>query len=167
MASILKVSQLQKPDGSTPTAADLGINDSGTLLQSRALIGSTGNLGLTSETYVDVDTFTITTRGDSSLIVFMDTQQYIKSVNTTNPAFRLLIDGVVQGGGNTTACPSWYHTWYGQNAARETQFNYFTTGVLPAGTHTMTIQAMRYNTGTITLAFQSAKQRYLLQEIAQ
>lgn len=33
MASILKVSQLQKPDGSTPTAADLGIDVAGSVVQ--------------------------------------------------------------------------------------------------------------------------------------
>ena len=33
MASILKVDQLQKPDGSTPTAADLGIDVAGSVVQ--------------------------------------------------------------------------------------------------------------------------------------
>lgn len=35
MASILKVDTLQKPDGSTPTAADLGIDVAGTIVQSK------------------------------------------------------------------------------------------------------------------------------------
>jgi len=46
MASILKVDQLQKPDGSTPTAADLGIDVAGSVLQ------------VISHTHVGVNQFT-------------------------------------------------------------------------------------------------------------
>jgi len=37
MASILKVDTLQKPDGSTPTAADLGIDVAGSVVQAKTL----------------------------------------------------------------------------------------------------------------------------------
>jgi hypothetical protein len=53
MASVLKVDQLQLSDGSTPTAGDLGIDTSGTVLQ---IVSSNQaqNLVTASTSYIDV-----------------------------------------------------------------------------------------------------------------
>ena len=52
MASILKVDTLQKPDGSTPTAADLGIDVSGSVVQVKQFTLGGGAMNTTSTSYV-------------------------------------------------------------------------------------------------------------------
>lgn len=165
MTSILKVDQIQTAAGGVPTAADLGINTSGTVLKTYALQGSSTDFAL-STTEVLFETINITTSGNSYLIWFIDTGQYIKTSTATNPYFRLYVDGVQQGDINTVNNSSWNHHWYGQNAARETQFNYFVSNTLSAGTHTCEIYASRYSTGTITLCYQARPMRFLVQEVA-
>ena len=166
MTSTLKVDQIQLADGSVPKAGDLGLNVSGSVLAVHTLQGQSSDFSVTSGNWVDLDTFSITTQGNSRLIWFMDTQQYIKSIANTNPSFQLVVDGVVAGSQNSANNARWFHNWYGQNAGREVQFNYFATDVLSSGSHTCKIQTNRYNSGTITLGFQSCPQRYLVQEIA-
>ena len=51
MTSIIKVDTLQKANGGTPTAADLGINTTGTVLQVQHNIFN-GNAGASTTTYV-------------------------------------------------------------------------------------------------------------------
>ena len=171
MASILKVDTLQKPDGSTPTAADLGIDVAGSVVATHKFISPTStDLVISSESFTEVDTFTLDVKRDNSImIIWVDTQQYIKSVQNTNLSMRLLVDGVAVGQETSRTeanQPGLFHVWYG-NTAREVLYNHYITQPLSKGTHTFKLDAFRYNTGTITLKYQNGAFRYLAQEIAQ
>ena len=61
MASIIKVDTLQKPDGSTPTAADLGIDVAGTVLQAHTF-EDTSTVQTSSGTWLVVGDFVSITR---------------------------------------------------------------------------------------------------------
>ena len=50
MTSIIKVDQIQKTDGSTPTIRDLAINDSGTVLQVKSFQQAVGQTQVTAST---------------------------------------------------------------------------------------------------------------------
>ena len=68
MTSIIKVDTLQKANGATPTAADLGINTTGSVLQ--VVNGTiTGNVGITTSSRVDVLSLSITPKFSSSKIL--------------------------------------------------------------------------------------------------
>jgi hypothetical protein len=67
MASILKVDQLQKPDGSTPTAADLGLNVAGSIVN--RVTQEVAIQNVTSTSYVDVATITYTPKAIGNLLV--------------------------------------------------------------------------------------------------
>ena len=70
MASILKVDQIQTAAGGTPTAADLGINTTGTVLQVvHQEYTSAG--GTTSTSYVDYASLSITPSSTSSKVLAM------------------------------------------------------------------------------------------------
>ena len=83
MSSILKVDQIQLSNGNTPTAGDLGLNDSGTVLQvvQNAVI-PTANFSVhsTSWTQLSIITPQITAKQANSKI-HVDVQGYILHVN--------------------------------------------------------------------------------------
>lgn len=73
MSSILKVDQIQLSNGNTPTAGDLGLNDTGTVLQ--VVTGEkSGYVNTTSSSYTDVGlSATITpTSTSSKILVFVN-----------------------------------------------------------------------------------------------
>ena len=73
MSSILKVDQIQLSNGNTPTAGDLGLNDTGTVLQ--VITGEkSGYVNTTSSSYTDVGlSATITpTSTSSKILVFVN-----------------------------------------------------------------------------------------------
>jgi hypothetical protein len=167
MTSILKVDQIQLADGTAPTAADLGFAG-GAVVKTHTLVSpSATDFSVTSSSYSDVDTFTLSTSGSTRLVWFFDTQQYIKSSANSNLQLRLTVDGTVVGTGGSAdiESPSFNHNWYGQNAGREIQFNYFVTPTLSAGSHTIKVQAASYLGVSLTLKYQSRGMRYLVQEI--
>jgi hypothetical protein len=100
MASILKVDTLQKPDGSTPTAADLGLDVSGSV----RLIGTKRTSDYITYNHPDTDTWqthaslNVNTISDSSMLMVRG-YYVIRTVNSTNLRFvtRLLVDGVSVG----------------------------------------------------------------------
>ena len=70
MASIIKVDQIQTAAGGTPTAADLGINTSGMVLQVQSGVYEGANTTVTSTSYVTTPlTATITPSATSSKIL--------------------------------------------------------------------------------------------------
>jgi hypothetical protein len=69
MTSIIKVDTLQKANGATPTAADLGINTTGTVLQVVQGVGSTGRQVYTSTSYFNLITASITPKFSTSKIL--------------------------------------------------------------------------------------------------
>ena len=74
MTSIIKVDTLQKANGATPTAADLGINTTGTVLQVVKSPISNTQIATSSSTHNEISTgyrVTITPKSTSSTIVWM------------------------------------------------------------------------------------------------
>ena len=106
MTSIIKVDQIQTAAGGTPTAADLGLNVSGTVLQ---VITSkpTSATAFTSGSYVDAAGFsvTITPKYSDSLIVISITAQTVVNNNASNTGhdFRL------QRAGTTIRSARWFN----------------------------------------------------------
>ena len=72
MSSIIRVDTLQKPDGSTPTAADLGIDVAGSVVQ--VVSSSFGYAWTTSTSYTDTGlSATITPKNANNKIIVMAT----------------------------------------------------------------------------------------------
>ena len=85
MTSIIKVDTLQKANGATPTAADLGINTTGTVLQVVENAFTSNNV-TSSTAYVASDiTATITPTSSSSKILIV-----ISTGGDTNDAGRII-----------------------------------------------------------------------------
>ena len=175
MTSILKVDTLQTAAGGVPTAGDLGIGvatadmPAGSIIATHTLASpANSQVGLASDAFSTVDTFTITTRANSKLAVWMDVPQFTKTTANTNLYFRLLVDGTSQGdhGYGSPNNSSWQHSWYGENSSRQVLYNHMVTNALTAGSHTINVQAARYSSGTIQLRYQGAVMRYHIQEIA-
>ena len=89
MSSILKVDQIQLSNGNTPTAGDLGLNTTGSILQFKKA-RTAGNAGVTtvniapttsqpyggivaSRTYGLAETLTITPKSSSSILYCVGT----------------------------------------------------------------------------------------------
>ena len=77
MSSILKVDQIQLSNGNTPTVGDLGLNDTGTVLQTKSTTKTDGWTS-TSSTYTDVTgmSVSITPTSTSSKILVMVNLNY-------------------------------------------------------------------------------------------
>lgn len=88
MASILKVSQLQKPDGSTPTAADLGLDIAGNVLQMKVInkTGYSQTQTTNAETAItNWGTHTFTkTKADSTIVCLV---KFFAHANASNPPY--------------------------------------------------------------------------------
>ena len=84
MASIIKVDQIQTAAGGTPTAADLGLNTTGSVLQ--VVSGSATNHSIygSSTTYMQSgDTITITPKSSSSkILVVFNTSGHLNTAQT-------------------------------------------------------------------------------------
>ena len=81
MASIIKVDQIQTAAGGTPTAADLGLNTTGTVLQvvsNRPT--SIQSLNTSSTSYTDIPGMAVTitpTSTSSSIFIIFDMHIYV------------------------------------------------------------------------------------------
>jgi hypothetical protein len=75
MTSIIKVDTLQKANGATPTAADLGINTTGTVLQVVSGSTSSETANSSTNTYADMGlALSITPTSSTSKILVMTSQ---------------------------------------------------------------------------------------------
>lgn len=164
--SILKVDTInEKTTGN-------GVAIPGHVVATHSFISSgTSEVAVASSSFATLDTFNLTVEQDNSIMVWwVDTQQYIKSTSSTNLNWRLQVDGVSVGADQSRLSANQAglnHVWYNQGTARETLYNHFVTPSLTAGSHTFTLDVLRYNTGTITLKYQGGAFRYFVQEIAQ
>ena len=97
MASIIKVDTIQTAAGGTPTAADLGINTTGNVLQ--VVEGSTYTITTTTgTTFVDSNIeATITPNFTSSKILIFASTTAAKSAHNTYLAFRFTRNGTSLG----------------------------------------------------------------------
>ncbi len=81
MSSILKVDQIQLSNGNTPTAGDLGLNDTGTVLQVKQQVYNTYST-FTSNSYTDTGiTLSITPKSTSSKILLLASIQVSNGTN--------------------------------------------------------------------------------------
>lgn len=166
MTSIIKVDQIQTAAGATPTAADLGINTTGTVLKTHYMKSPNNTqVAVTTGSWNTIDTLSVTTIGTSSrLVIFFDTGQFVKSSANANPGFRFLVDNVPIVL-NTEFGHHHWHIGYGSNSAREGHFGWYVSGLLSAGTHTILQQGEAYG-DSVTFKYQGRYQRYMIQEIA-
>ena len=166
MTSIIKVDQIQTAAGATPTAADLGINTTGTVLKTHYMKSPNNTqVAVTTGSWNTIDTLSVTTIGTSSrLVIFFDTGQFVKSSANANPGFRFLVDNVPIVL-NTEFGHHHWHIGYGSNSAREGHFGWYVSGLLSAGTHTILQQGGAYG-DSVTFKYQGRYQRYMIQEIA-
>jgi len=111
-----------------------------------------------------IDTLSVTTVGASSrLVIFFDTQQFVKGGANSNPNFLFSIDGT-DIPTNTEFGHHHWHIGYGSNAAREDHMGWYVSQTLSAGSHTIVQSTLAYN-DTITVKHQGRYQRYMIQEI--
>lgn len=166
MTSIIKVDTLQKANGATPTAADLGINVAGNVLKTHYMKSPNDTqVAVTTGAWNTIDTLSVTTIGASSrLVIFFDTGQFVKSSANANAGFRFLVDNVPIVL-NTEFGHHHWHIGYGSNSAREGHFGWYVSGLLSAGTHTILQQGEAYG-DSVTFKYQGRYQRYMIQEIA-
>ena len=97
MASILKVDQIQLPDGSAPTASDLGLNDAGRIInQETRLTPATSLNAGTSDVWYTVFTFTYTPVSDTSNIVIeLHTDAINGSASSSYVKAGIFVDGTL------------------------------------------------------------------------
>lgn len=110
MSSILKVDQIQLANGNTPTAGDLGINDTGTVLQVvTATNPATGFFTTSSTSYVthatNAPSATITPKATNSKILIQYTigMQHDGTGQILNSIFR-----AISGGATTNLAANTY-----------------------------------------------------------
>ena len=92
MTSIIKVDQIQNVAGGTPTAADIGLNVSGSVLQiqnTSTLLSGT----ISSTTPVDLLSISFTPKFDNSSLYIVVTHRWQESVNITNAGIAIVHDG--------------------------------------------------------------------------
>ena len=95
MTSIIKVDTLQKANGGTPTADDLGINTSGNVLQ----VGSgvfTGHMSIGSSAYTNVTNLSVTLTPKSTNSKFILCPSLSISCDYFSMGFRILRDNNTQ-----------------------------------------------------------------------
>jgi hypothetical protein len=95
MTSIIKVDTLQKANGATPTAADLGINTSGNVLQ----VGNglfTGHMSIGTYNYTNVTNLSVTLTPKSTNSIFILKPSLSISCNYFSMGFRILRDSNIQ-----------------------------------------------------------------------
>jgi hypothetical protein len=95
MTSIIKVDTLQKANGATPTAADLGINTSGNVLQvDNGLF--TGHMSIGTYNYTNVTNLSVTLTPKSTNSKFILKPSLSISCNYFSMGFRILRDSLIQ-----------------------------------------------------------------------
>jgi len=163
MTSIIKVDTLQKANGGTPTAADLGINTTGNVLQ----VGSgvfTGHMSIGSSAYTNVTDLSVTLTPKSTNSKFILCPSLSISCDYFSMGFRILRDSNIQSdyiasgvesriattahinpykSGDTTGSNSYQAFYMRGNYADNTSASDTTTPI------TWLIQAICYNGGAI------------------
>ena len=111
MSSILKVDQIQLSNGNTPTVGDLGLNDTGTVLQVVKQLGASGSPTSNSTSYVDEGIeATITPKFNNSIILVHAMTGDSNSGGYSHYRVRNITDNVNVANvpcGNFSASPQW------------------------------------------------------------
>jgi hypothetical protein len=113
------------------------------------------NRSVTGNTSTTLYTKTITTQGNTRLIMQLVTGQFVKSTSVTNLNIRWSMDGFYVTAGDQYLVTD--HIGYGANNFREQLVCTANTGTLSAGNHILRVFADSYGTHTITMNYQSAQ----------
>ena len=171
MASIIKVDQIQTAAGGTPTAADLGINTTGTVLQVVNGTSSPGDTSITANSWTDTSiTASITPSSTSSKIVVVFTFQYGMFKSGSGSSYgglRLLRDStVIYAAGSDSG--NLYTEGAGSGNQQYRIMSNMTYTDSPSTTSQVTykIQGRLYNGSQLTLHWSNMPFSYTLMEIA-
>lgn len=163
MASIIKVDQIQTAAGGTPTAADLGLNTSGSVLQVAVVKSNTSTSSSTAQSYLDIGlSIDFTPKSSSSLILiegFVGANLAVSNV-TAGYGSKLYIDGIVQTealgwlgcGSNVHQFSQFHHNANGSANDNYIQspFSRYGVGQLTAGTtYTIEHKVSSWNSNTV------------------
>ena len=164
MTSIIKVDQIQTTAGGAPTAADLGINVTGTILTSKTfrIPSSAYNMAVNSTDIVQWFSESFTTKRANSkvLITYHSGQIACPSPPASgeyNAKLTWSIDATGSGS-NMELYRDHNHEWY-RAVSANTDSRFFITGQaltnsVSAGTHTIYAHAAAYNT-PLTFGYQA------------
>ena len=126
MASILKVDTLQKPDGSTPTAADLGIDVAGSVVQV-VTSSNTTPVSNTSNDFIATGwNFSITPKHSTSKVK-VDVNIYGAASKASYVSFQIFRS--INGGAYTLVSP------ISTEGSYNTGDSFLTTAYIPSDTH--------------------------------
>lgn len=168
--STLKVDQIQLANGNTPTISDLGINDTGTVLQVKTAVHSTETNISTAGTYVDTGlSLSITPTSTSSKILVIYSMQFrMKSTSSdVGMGFRL-VRGSTAIDTPTTSYDN--YTYDGGDATdhRQSDTEFYLDSPATTSATTYKVQMISYNGTGANARTQSDgnKSRIMLMEIA-
>lgn len=88
MTSILKVSTIQNTAGGAPTAADLGLNVAGSVVQ-HAFSNTVANTSMSGSSYVTAVQVVFTPKYNNSSLYILGTLRWQESVNNYGVQFRI------------------------------------------------------------------------------
>lgn len=168
--STLKVDQIQLANGNTPTISDLGINDTGTVLQVKTGVYSTETNVTTAGAYIDTGlSLSITPTSTSSKILVIYSVQFRMKSETgdVGMGFRLVRDSTAV----ETAYTSYdNYTYDGGDATdhRQSDTEFYLDSPATTSATTYKVQMVSYNgTGANARAQSDGnKSRIMLMEIA-
>tara|TARA_B100000530_G_scaffold327999_1_gene268368 strand:+ start:230 stop:742 length:513 start_codon:yes stop_codon:yes gene_type:complete len=115
MTSILKVDSIQKANGSVPTAADLGVNVTGSVLQVVYAETSSSNVALTDSGWTSVGLTALITPSSTSSKILVDFTPHFRMYHPSSDVgigFRIL-----RGGSSVYQTATTYHTYMYNNGS--------------------------------------------------
>jgi len=171
MSSIIKVDTIQTAAGGTPTAADLGLNTTGSVLQVVSGSSAPGSFSITSTSWVDTSiTASITPSSVDSKIVVLFTFQYgcfRSGSGATYAGLRMLRDSsVIYAAGGDSG--NLYIEGAGSPNTQYRIMSHMTYTDSPASTSQVTykLEGRLFNGNELTLHWSNMPFSYTLMEIA-
>ena len=167
MASIIKVDTLQKPDGTAPTAGDLGIDTAGTVLQVKSDISST-QVTNSTDGWTDMGLSVTITPSSATSYFWVILEGHFSSQNSTQSkgyGFNIYKDGTA-----VTTSPNdaanrpydFYQDGTGRFFNRDSKVYYAVTGTTSSVTFTGKFTGYNYSTqGDVKLGTSSETQHTL------
>ena len=168
MSSIIKVDAIQKADGTIPTAGDLGLNTTGSMLQVKTGVHSS-ELNATVGSWVDTGlSLSITPSSTSSKILALYVVQFrIQGSGSADPGlgFRLLRGStVIETAGTSYDNYTYTNGGYIDHRGSDTEF--FLDSPATTSAVTYKVQCNAYDAGVVRVQSDGNKSRIMLIEVA-
>jgi hypothetical protein len=161
MTSILKVDALQKLNGAVPTAADLGINITGTLLNA-AMFSASGQVNISGSTsYASAWTINYTPVSSNSVLYF-----YISTPSLGEASNRVDLKLNWRSGAATEFLTVMDIYTRSSGWSQYTMFVPYQVGNDSTAQGTLTCTARSNNEGTIYINYSYASTRIIVNEVA-